>query len=247
MRAYADSHIGFLRGENQDVCRLTEVSGGILALVLDGMGGTAGGRIAAEVAASTFAEHFAAICEEKKGERAFTPADIRRFFSHAVYHANTAVFERSVTVPDLQGMGTTISAAYLTPGRVYIANIGDSRVYLLRGAEILRLTRDDSYVQEMIDSGNMTEEEARKSNHRNLITRAVGTAPYVDFHFVEHTIQKGDRILLTSDGFTGYYTDEEIAQLACEHTEPKALVKACLAGACARGGADNITAAVMEI
>ena len=247
MRAYADSHIGLIRGENQDVCRLTEAPGGILALVLDGMGGIAGGRIAAEVAAGAFAERFTAICEEKKGETAFTPTDIRRFYSHAVYHANNAVFERSVAMPELQGMGTTLSAAYLTPGRVYIANIGDSRVYLLRGGEILRLTRDDSFVQEMIDSGKMTEEEARKSERRNLITRALGTSPYVDFHFVEHAVQKGDRILLTSDGLTGYYTDSEIAELAREHTEPKALVKACLAGACARGGADNITAAVMEI
>ncbi len=247
MRAFADSHIGLIRGENQDVCRLAEAPGGILALVLDGMGGIAGGRIAAEVAAEAFAERFIGICEEKKGETAFSSTEIRRFYSHAVYHANQAVFERSVATPQLQGMGTTLSAAYLTPGRVYIANIGDSRVYLLRSGEIMRLTHDDSFVQEMMDSGKMTEEEARKSDRRNLITRALGTSPYIDFHFVEHAVQKGDRILLTSDGLTGYYTDEELLVVAGEHKDPKSLVKAYLTGACARGGADNITAAVMEI
>lgn len=246
MRAYADSHIGLLRQENQDVCGLVEVPGGILALVLDGMGGVAGGRIAAEVAAEKFAEQFAALCEEKKGNGPFSPFDIHRFYSHAVYHANNAVFERSVATPELRGMGTTLSAAYLTPERVYIANIGDSRVYLLRGGKATRLTRDDSFVQEMVDTGKMTEEEARASDRKNLITRALGTAPYVDFHFVEAAVTHGDRILLASDGLTGYYTDAALGELAAVHREPRALVKACLAGACALGGADNITAAVME-
>ena len=251
MKAYADSHTGLVREENQDVCRLQEVAGGILALVLDGVGGAAGGRIAAEIAADKFAEAFTALCREyqenKEKKAVFSEADVHRLFSHAVYAANNAVFERGIIEPALAGMATTLTAVYLTAEQVFTANVGDSRAYLLSAGEITRLTHDDSLVQAEIDCGKITEEEARASHVKNVITVAVGIAPYVDFHFASHTVARGDRLLVSTDGLTTYFSDRELLALAASEGEPKALVKRYIKEALTRGGADNVTAVVMQV
>lgn len=248
MKAYADSHTGLVREENQDVCRLSPVAGGILALVLDGVGGAAGGRIAAEIAADKFAECFTALCEESKESKTdLVAADVHRFFSHAVYAANKAVFERGILEPALAGMATTLTAVYLTAKEAFVANVGDSRAYLMSGGEILRLTRDDSLVQEEIDRGRLTEEEARLSHVKNVITVAVGIAPYVDFHFASHAVAQGDRLLVSTDGLTSYFPDKELLSLSEEGGDPKALVKRYIKGALVRGGADNVSAVVMQV
>ncbi|MBQ8858376.1 MAG: serine/threonine-protein phosphatase [Clostridia bacterium] len=248
MKAYADSHVGLVREENQDVCRLSQVAGGILALVLDGVGGAAGGRIAAEIAGDKFAACFTALCEESKEKKAaFTAADIHRLFSHAVYAANNAVFERGIIEPALAGMATTLTAVYLTAGEAFVANVGDSRAYLLSAGKITRLTHDHSLVQEEIDRGRITEEEARASHIKNVITVAVGIAPYVDFHFASHAVSRGDRLLVSTDGLTSYFPDSELLAIAASEKEPKALVKRYIQEALQRGGADNVTAVVMQV
>ena len=248
MKAYADSHVGLVREENQDVCRLFQVAGGILALVLDGVGGAAGGRIAAEIAGDKFAECFTPLCEENKEKKAaLSSADMHRLFSHAVYAANNAVFERGIVEPALAGMATTLTAVYLTAGQVFTANVGDSRAYLLSDGQITRLTHDDSLVQAEIDCGKITEEEARASHVKNVITLAVGIAPYVDFHFASHTVARGDRLLVSTDGLTSYFSDNELLALAASEGEPKALVKRYIKEALHRGGADNVTAIVMQV
>ena len=246
MRAYVDSHIGLVREENQDVCRLVELEGGIFAAVLDGMGGAKGGRVAAKLAAEEFLVQFSASCTElfKKGIPSET--DMQRLYSHAVYRANAVVLENAILTPAWEGMGTTLCAAYLLGGLAYIAHIGDSRAYLLRGGSILRLTHDDSLVQQRIDRGELTEQQARESRERHLLTRALGVTPYADFHFTVQALEKGDRLLLTTDGLTAHLTDEEIGALAAEQESPSALVKRCINEACVRGGSDNITVAVIE-
>lgn len=246
MKAYADSHIGLVREENQDVFRLQEIEGGILAAVFDGMGGIAGGRVAAELAAAEFTATFAARCAELAKAGAPTDTDIHRLYSHAIYRANAEVLENAILNPEWHGMGTTVCAAYLLGKTAYVAHIGDSRAYLVRGGRAIRLTRDDSLVAEKIARGEMTEEEARESRERHFLTRALGVSSYADFHFSTVSLETGDRLLLASDGLHAHLTDEEIAAL-CDKTPPALLVKRCIEEACARGGSDNVTVALVEI
>ncbi|MBQ8174675.1 MAG: serine/threonine-protein phosphatase [Clostridia bacterium] len=246
MRAYADSHIGLVREENQDVFRLMELEGGILAAVFDGMGGVAGGRIAAELAAAEFTASFSTHCAELAKGGAPTDTDIHRLYSHAVYRANAAVLERAVLTPEWQGMGTTVCAAYLLGDVAYIAHIGDSRAYLLYGDEAARLTHDDSLVAELIARGEMTEEEAKNSRERHLLTRALGVAPYAEFHFTTQRLETGDRLLLSTDGLHALLSDREIASLSAD-TSISLLPKRCIEEACKRGGSDNVTVVAVEI
>lgn len=246
MRAYADSHTGLVREENQDVFRLLELHDGILAAVLDGMGGVAGGRLAAELAGAEFISQFSLRCGELATGGAPTDTDIHRLYSHAVYSANAKVLEAAVLNPTFKGMGTTLCAAYLLGEVAYIAHIGDSRAYLLRGGEAKPLTQDDSVVAELVARGELTREEAKARRERHFLTRALGVAPYADFHFTIQKMQKGDRLLLVTDGFHDAFSDEEIAAL-CKDVPTKELPKRCIEEACARGGRDNVTVAVVEL
>lgn len=246
MRAFADSHVGLVRAENQDVFRVLEVEGGILAAVFDGMGGMAGGKVAAELAAAEFASQFSSRCAELAKGGAPTDTDLHHLFSHAVYAANAKVLEAAVLNPEWKGMGTTLCAAYLLGEVAYISGIGDTRAYLIRGKNATSLMQDDSVVAEKVARGEMTWEEARKSHERHFLTRALGVAPYADFHFVTQKLQKGDRLLLTSDGFYAYFSDEEIGEMA-ENETAESLVRCAIEHACERGGEDNVTVAVIEL
>lgn len=248
MQAYAESNIGLVREENQDVYRLAQVDRRTaLFVVCDGMGGAVGGKLAATLAADTFVSQFTASYTELVGEEDPTPFTLRRVYSHAVYHANLAVFERAVSEPELSGMGTTLTAACIVGTQMFVANVGDSRAYLIRAQAARRLTRDDSYVQERIDDGEMTEEDARNSDFKNILTRALGPTPYVESSFAYETLRRGDRVLLCSDGLSGYHTDEKIAALAHPEFPLRDAVKMLIAEACHAGGADNITCVLAEV
>lgn len=245
MNIFADSHVGRVRQDNQDVFRYITLDAGTLALVCDGMGGMAGGGIASAVAADAFFRRFFERC----GTLPAHPDGlaVQRLFSEAVYAAARAVFERSVAEAALSGMGTTLTAVFLTDGRLYYAQIGDSRAYLFRDGEIRRLTHDDSFVQAEMDAGRMTEEEARRSDKRNLLTRALGTAAYAEFSFGESGLRPADRILLCSDGLTGHYTDAEIAAVLACRNAAATTVHRLIDGACARGGRDNVTVLLLDL
>lgn len=248
MQAYAESHIGLVRSENQDVYRLCRVDRRTaLFVVCDGMGGAAGGKLAATLAADTFVSQFTASYTELVGEEDPTPFTVQRVYSHAVYHANLAVFERAALESELAGMGTTLCAVCIVGTQMFIANIGDSRVYLIRAGAARRLTRDDTYVQARIDEGEMSEEDARSCDFKNILTRALGPAPYVESSFSYEPLRRGDRVLLCSDGLSGYYTDDKIAALAHPDYPLRDAVKMLIAEACRAGGADNITCILSEI
>lgn len=251
----AVSHPGLVRQENQDICLVGEPTGAArLAVVCDGMGGVAGGRIAASVAGEAFLRHFGEACAAGLPR---AEDDLHRVFSGAVYHANTAVFERSVATPELAGMGTTLAAALVADGRVTAINIGDSRVYHYRDGSLTRLSHDDSYVQTLVDEGTIRPDEAGDRPDRNLLTAALGIAPYVEFHFAATALLPGDRILLCSDGLTGHCSDERIAGLlaatppaagaARGSTPADATVKALVDEACRCGGEDNITVVLLDV
>lgn len=246
VRVFADSHIGRVRDENQDAYSVCTVHGGTLAVVCDGMGGAAGGRVAADIACETFCRRFSSAYDDiMSGE--YADFDLHRLYSDAVYAANQAVFERAVTTPALQGMGTTLAAAYLRDDRLYVANVGDSRVYLYHAGRLTRVSHDDSLVQQMIDAGRLTEDEAWESDQRHLLTRALGTTPYVECGFYVAEVSACDTVLVCSDGLTAHYRDCELADVLGGMPEPAALTKCLIEGACSRGGRDNVTVVCLHI
>lgn len=248
MQAYAESNIGLVREENQDVYRLVKVdSRTALFLVCDGMGGASGGKEAATVAADTFADSFRENFATVVGEQRPTPFAVQRVFTHAVYRANQAVFERAVENPALSGMGTTLSAACISGNMLFVANIGDSRVYLIRDLSARQLTRDDSLVQQLVDDGELTPGAARSCEYKHLLTRALGPNPYVEFSFLHESLRSGDRVLLCSDGLSAYHTEQSIASLAGPSRDLRGATHALIADACRGGGRDNITCVLVEI
>lgn len=248
MQAYAESNIGLVRKENQDVYRLVQVDKRTaLVLVCDGMGGAAGGKIAAETAADAFVAKFTASYTETTGDELPTPFQMQRVFSHAVYHANNAVLERAVAEPEYTGMGTTVVAACMVGGTLYVANVGDSRAYLIRNKTAKQLSHDDTLIQQLFEEGQLTEEEAKASAHKNLLTRVLGPRPYVEFTFAHEPLRKGDRVLLCSDGLYNYHEDSHLAALAHPDVDLRTVVKMMIHEACRTGGHDNITCVLVGV
>ena len=242
---FGNTHIGNVRDENQDNFSIVEYGDAVCLTVCDGMGGKAGGRIASSKAA----EFFISTVESGLFQQGKTISQlaVQQIFADAVYHANREVFDLAVITPDLKGMGTTLTAALLLPDAVYLANIGDSRAYLVRGGRLTRLTHDDSYVQKMIDEGKMTEEEAKVSDRRHLLTRALGTKPYTEFSFDFYPLLEGDRLLLCSDGLTNFCREEEMLSILSLGTSVGDTANRLISATLDAGAPDNVTAIVVDI
>lgn len=224
-----------VRSNNQDtfLTRLAEDKNEALLVVCDGMGGAKAGNIASSIAAHTFADRMESLLADGMPDT--------RALRIAVDYANEAVFQQSISDPELEGMGTTLVAARIHDKRAVLANVGDSRAYRIRGDEIIQLTRDHSYVQELFRQGKLTAEEVRCHPNRNLITRAVGVDEFVNTDVFEGELAPTDLLLLCSDGLTSMLEDSEIVvTVNTSHSLEEAtdrLVKL----ACEHGGSDNIT------
>lgn len=246
-RAYAESNIGCVREENQDTYAVHAIGEGMLAVVCDGMGGAAGGRVAADMACDAFCRGFSSTYEEMIGREMHTAFDMHRVYNSVIYAANQVVFEQAAADEALRGMGTTIAAAYVIDNSLYVTNVGDSRVYLLHRGELVRISHDDSLVQQMIDSGQISEAEAAQSEGRHILTRALGTTPYVECGFYTATLEKDDILLLCSDGLTAHYSDRELAAFLQQPGDTVSLVRGLIEGTCARGGQDNVTVVCLMV
>lgn len=224
-----------VRSDNQDtfLTLIDDAQEQALLIVCDGMGGAKAGNIASTIAAHTFADRLKALSREGV-------PDIRAVRA-AVDSANAAVFEQSISDPDLEGMGTTLVAAVVEHKRTVLVNIGDSRAYRIRGEEITQLTRDHSYVQELFRQGKLTAEEVRFHPNRNLITRAVGVDEFVQADIFEGELAPTDLLLLCSDGLTGMVEDDEIVITVNTSHSLEEAVDRLIALACDHGGSDNIT------
>ncbi|MGH7535863.1 MAG: PP2C family protein-serine/threonine phosphatase, partial [Gemmatimonadales bacterium] len=165
----------------------------------------------------------------------------------AIRAANDAIFDRTLSEHDKRGMGTTATVLVLLPGRYLIGQVGDSRAYLLRQGTFQQLTKDHSYVQEQVDAGLLTPEQARVHPYSNVITRCVGASIDVvpDIYF--GALEEGDIILLASDGLTGMLEDEQLTRILAAGGEPQYWVDRMITEANRRGGLDNITAIVVRI
>lgn len=171
-----------------------------------------------------------------------------RVVKAAVEQANNAVFHVSQIQPQCQGMGTTIVALLFSDNKVSVAHIGDSRTYRFRDAELSQITKDHSFVQELMDKGLYTKDEARLSSQKNVVTRALGIAPTVEVEIHEHAVNKGDLYLICSDGLTDLVTDENIETSVRQFGKDlEGLAEHLVKLANASGGRDNISIILVKI
>jgi protein phosphatase len=207
---------------------------GAVLMVADGMGGRAGGERAS---ASAVAAVRRAMTDGADGRG---PSDFANHLDRALAAANSAIHEESMGDDRFRGMGTTATLAGVHGQSVYVAQVGDSRAYLAREGSMARLTRDQSLVQDLIDMGVLSEEEAQ-SVPRNQILQAVGVAPKVDPVLTYHELRRGDVLLLCSDGLSGVVSDAEVQAAIAQAPDLGTLCDGLVELANERGGPDNIT------
>ncbi len=231
---------GVVRSMNQDSCFLTLFDDNTcFAVVCDGMGGPNAGEVASDIAIKNISERFAA------GWRKGMSVDsVKNLLLTSISAANICVYDEAKTDDDLIGMGTTAVAAVYNGNTLITAHVGDSRAYFCNN-ELIQITKDHSLVQEMIDSGNLTSEEAKLYPYKNVITRAVGIEESIDIEFNVRLLENNDKVLLCSDGLTNFVENEAILNiLKGEDTENCA--KCLIDTANANGGGDNVTAIVFS-
>ncbi len=235
----ARTDVGLIRSGNEDNYLMIPERG--VFVVADGMGGHAAGEIASEMAVQLIARDlgsFKGLGADEAASRMTT----------AIKGANAAIFERTLSEHDKRGMGTTATVMVLHAGTRYmIGQVGDSRAYLLREGRFHQLTKDHSYVQEQVDAGYLTPEQARTHPYANVITRCVGASADVLPDIFSGTVRVGDIFLLASDGLTGMVDDDVLQGILESQGTPDRWVDKLVAEANRRGGLDNITCIIVHV
>jgi PPM family protein phosphatase len=211
---------------------------GSLFMVADGMGGAAAGELASAMAADLIYRHMATAWAS---DPASSPDQFAYRMREAVELANSQIYSYARAHPEVRGMGTTVTAAGIFGGDLYLTQIGDSRAYLVRGGDAVQLTKDQSLMQRLVDAGELTQDEAEQSERRNIILQALGPDPRVKVDLTHQPVRRGDTLILCSDGLSGVVRREEFAQMAQDHADLAALCSALIDLANSRGGPDNIT------
>lgn len=222
--------IGCLRDHNEDSLVVTPP----LFAVADGMGGHAAGEVASEIAVRVLSE---LAPEHPDGEA----------LGRAIEEANRAVIQAAREGRGHQGMGTTMTAAMLEGERLVIAQVGDSRAYLLHQGKLQQLTRDHSLMADMIEAGQLTPEEARTHPQRSVITRALGSDAHLHPDIYEINVETGDRLLICSDGLSGMIFDDQIENTLRRVQDPQRCASQLVNEAIAAGGHDNVTVIVADV
>ena len=235
----ARTDVGRIRSGNEDSLYADATPSRGLFIVADGMGGHAAGEVASAMAVQIIAREFDGTAPDS--------AEAPDRMARALKEANRAIYERTARETDKQGMGTTASVLTMADGGYLIGQVGDSRVYRLRDGELEQLTRDHSYVQEQVDAGLLTPEQAKYHPYSNVITRCVGANASVEPDLFAGDVRPGDVFLLASDGLTGMVDDRRLKQLLASKANPARVVDALIAEANGRGGLDNITAVLVQV
>lgn len=239
MKTFSLTDIGKVRRSNQDYVYISERPVGNLPnlfIVADGMGG----HNAGDLASKHTVEQIVAYMQQSSVTE---PVELIR---GALEAANTSLIALARSEERFHGMGTTAVVATLTDHCMYVANIGDSRLYLLR-EELKQITKDHSLVQEMVRLGEMKPAEAKTHPDKNIITRAVGVTEKLEIDFFEQQVQEGDLILMCTDGLSNMVEDADICQILQNGRDAAEKVQQLVKAANRSGGKDNITAAVIEI
>ncbi len=228
---------GRARSNNEDSAEIdAEVA---LAVLADGMGGYNAGEVASSMATGFIRTELGRWLREASSQA--SDAEVRRAMDICVDNANRAIFNAANSNPQYAGMGTTLVVAVFREGRLLLGHVGDSRCYRLRAGRLQQITRDHSLLQEQIDAGLITPEQAAFSANKNLVTRAVGVEDTVLLETHQHEVQPGDLYLLCSDGLSDMVDDAGIAQLLLQCDSLESGTRALIAAANDAGGKDNIS------
>lgn len=239
MKSYSVTDVGQKRRENQDYVYASEQPIGNLPnlfVVADGMGGHNAGDFASRCAVSV-------MVESVKRDMSFNPIKIIR---HAIETANEQVCVQADLDPQKSGMGTTLVAVTVVGHYAYVANVGDSRLYLSDSHDIVQITRDHSWIAEMVRRGEISREEARNHPDKNIITRAVGTGSSVRIDFFDVELEEETRILMCSDGLSNMVSDDTIQEILCSSDDIEKSAESLVALANENGGRDNISVIIIE-
>ncbi|MBQ6000305.1 MAG: Stp1/IreP family PP2C-type Ser/Thr phosphatase [Clostridia bacterium] len=245
MRFEGKSHIGLVRTVNQDTFQFHQLpEGRLLAVVCDGMGGPAGGEVASALAVDSVSRDIVLGYSVSADEE-----ELLRLVRSAIEDANRTIYEKSLTQESLAGMGTTIVLALVTEEAAYVASVGDSRAYLYSAEAgkpcLLQITHDHSVVQELVDGGTLSSEMARTHPKKNIITRALGTQNTVNIDYFKVILEKGDRLLLCTDGLTNMLEEKQILSILEEHPDVD-VVDAFISASLDAGANDNVTVAMVQ-
>ena len=232
---------GLIRKENQDAYTIETVEPYTVCVVCDGMGGTKGGQVASSIAVHTFEQ---ALSELLKPD--MTAQQLEQTASYCAAQANLAIRKVAADDADYEDMGTTLVAAIARDDMAMVCNIGDSRAYLITQDGIRQVTRDHSLVEKLVESGNLTPEEAKRHPQRNFITRALGPDETVQMDGFPVTWNKGEFLLLCSDGLVNTVSDQEILFEVIHNEDLDGCMGRLLSVAKQRGAPDNVTAILMR-
>ena len=236
MKIVAKTDKGLVRSSNQDAYAVGELPGEVAwAVVCDGMGGEAGGNIASALAVKVISEKITSAYNEKMRD-----ASIKNLLDSAICAANIEVYDMAYSRPDLQGMGTTVVAVIVRDKTAFIAHAGDSRAYIVSGETIQQITTDHSLVQNMVDRGEITAEQAQHHPKKNLITRAVGVEKRIDIDFSEIDLNDNETLILCTDGLSNFVTNNEMID-DIKDGQYYAFAERLVKRANKNGGGDNIT------
>lgn len=243
MQVWGVTDVGLVRKENQDAYLVRErtKSGHTICVVCDGMGGAAGGQLASKIATEIFTSEL-----EKVLNPEMTPEQLTAASSYAAALANEAIQTAAAEKEEYKNMGTTLVAAVSYLDGVVVTNVGDSRAYHITENGIVRITKDHSFVERMVDMGNITAEEARHHPNRNLITRALGPDADAQSDGYVCPMEKGDYLLLCTDGLVGTVTDQEMLFEVIHGAGPDSCLDRLMEIAKSQGAPDNVTAVLMQ-
>ena len=243
MKAWGLTHVGMVRKENQDSFYLSvfHEDNTAVCVVCDGMGGAKAGNVASELAVNSFVSEIKNMIQPDMNE-----SYMRDITTKAVSVANDTVYLASQSNENYSGMGTTLVGAIAAGGVAVVSNIGDSRAYYINSGGINRITKDHSLVEYMVNKGNITVEEAKHHPSRNLVTRVVGTEAEVECDLYRQEIEKGEFILLCSDGLSNVIDEQEILYEVLHGGEPSECCVRLVNMVNLRGGPDNVTVVLLS-
>ena len=260
VKLFARTDVGQVREHNEDNFLVADMSRrqrglleanraqalgqhGCVFAVCDGMGGAAAGEVASQLAVDIIFERMTEALDEKVPLRR---DDVARRLVRAVESAGLRIFQEAKVDRTRRGIGTTVTAAALVDDHLFLAQVGDSRGYILRGDTLVQVTRDQSLVNQLIEAGQLTEEEAETFEHNNIILQALGTSDSVQVDLTYVDLRKGDTLLLCSDGLSGMVRFDDIRELMKSSPEPLDVCKALTERANQAGGHDNITVIIVQ-
>jgi protein phosphatase len=244
LRSSARTSVGQIRENNEDNIRLWTRDEFVLAVVADGMGGAAAGEEASRIAVETIQ-----LALVREGVEAMEDSTITERLRDTIQDANRSIMQKAATAPEMRGMGTTVTLAFVRGTYATVAHVGDSRAYLVEGESgtISQITSDHSFVEALLAAGHITEEQAAEHPMRNVLYRALGQSEEIDVDMYYKRLHVGDRLVLCSDGLTRHVKPDEIAQLTLANSNPDVASQKLIDLANARGGEDNVSVIVIAV